>query len=250
MERRLMIRPALRAVPLVLVAAFLPVPALAAQAVAPPPPAAPAEGAGPAESAAPGTSRITHVVVYPEHAEITRQITVDAVPGPNTVRFTNLIPLLDADTLRASVSAGARISGTGIQKVFLKESVSEEINALEQRIQELADQLLAETNGKARLTEQAAFYAAVKGRVAGDVTRELTESRLGVADWEQLLAFVNDGLQRCDEQHRAAEVRVRALTKELTAATDERKEFAGRQPKEMREVEVAFHAERGGATDV
>ncbi len=199
---------------------------------------------------APGASRITHVVVYPEHAEVTREISVEAVPGLNAVRFLNLIPLLNPNTLRASVSAGARIAGTEIQKVFLNESVSEEINVLDARIQELTDELSAESDGKARLAEQAAFYASVKGRLGGDMTRELTDSRPTVAEWENVLAFVDAGLQRCDDQRRAIEAHERSLGKELSARSDERKEFAGRQPLEVKEALVSFHSETGGPTRV
>jgi len=223
----------------------------AAMAQAPLPLPAPVQAQNAVQpSPEPGASRITHVVVYPEHAEVTREIGVDAVPGANTARFTNLIPLLDSNTLRASVSAGARISGTETRKMFLKESFSEEINALEKRIQELTDQLAAEADGRKRIEEQASFYASVKGRLGGDMTRELTENRAAVPDWEKLLAFVSSGLQRCDEQRRDTEVRERALGKELAARTDERKEYAGRQPREMKEVEVSFHSEAGGPTQV
>jgi hypothetical protein len=195
--------------------------------------AVPPRGALLQEPAA-GGSRITKVVVYPEHAEVTRQITVDAVEGANRVRFGGLIPLLNPHTLRASVSEGARIVGTELTTVFLEESISEEINLLDARIQELTDLLAAEADGKARLDEQAAFYGSVKQRLAGDMGRELAQERLAVAEWDALLEFVRDGLRRCDDERRAVALAERALGKELEKRRSERKEYAGRQPKEMK----------------
>jgi uncharacterized protein (TIGR02231 family) len=211
--------------------------------------AVPPRGALLQEPAA-GGSRITKVVVYPEHAEVTRQITVDAVEGANRVRFGGLIPLLNPHTLRASVSEGARIVGTELTTVFLEESISEEINLLDARIQELTDLLAAEADGKARLDEQAAFYGSVKQRLAGDMGRELAQERLAVAEWDALLEFVRDGLRRCDDERRAVALAERALGKELEKRRSERKEYAGRQPKEMKEVVVSFHSEDTAARDV
>ncbi|MHC5209301.1 MAG: mucoidy inhibitor MuiA family protein [Planctomycetota bacterium] len=199
---------------------------------------------------APGASRTVRVVVYPEHAEITREIPVEAVEGENSVRFSNLIPLLNPHTLRASVSDGARIIGTELTTVHLEESISEEIKDLERRIVELTDLVAAKEGLRARLGEQAAFYAAVKSRLAGDMSRELTEARLSVADWQQVLQFVTDGLQQSDERSRAVELEVRELTKELELRRNERKEYAGRQPKQMKEIVVTFHSEREGRREV
>ncbi|MGQ0552641.1 MAG: mucoidy inhibitor MuiA family protein [Planctomycetota bacterium] len=196
------------------------------------------------------TSRITDVVVYPEHAEITRQLSVDAVAGKNRVRFTNLIPLIDANALRATVSEGARIIGTELRTVHLEASLSAEINQLDARIQELADLLTVEADTKARLKEEAAFYGGVKGRLATDMGRELSEVRLSVTDWGAVLSFVSAGLERCDVEERAADLRERQIKKELEKTIKERKDYAGRQPKEMKEIIVSFEAEEAGPRDI
>jgi uncharacterized protein (TIGR02231 family) len=103
---------------------------------------------------------------------------------------------------------------------------------------------------KARLDEQAAFYGSVKQRLAGDMGRELAQERLAVAEWDALLEFVRDGLRRCDDERRAVALAERALGKELEKRRSERKEYAGRQPKEMKEVVVSFHSEDTAARDV
>lgn len=216
--------------------------------VAPPPASDPPALAAPASVG--GNSRTTQVVVYPEHAEITRQITVDAVEGVNRVRFSQLIPLISPHGLRASVSEGARIIGTEVATVYLEESLSEEINVLDARIQELMDLSAVQADGRARLDEQAAFYTSVKARLSGDMGRELDAGRLTVADWEAVLVFVNEGLQRCDEERRAIGLSERALVKELEKRRNERKEYAGRQPKEMKEIVVSFHSDAAASRDV
>ncbi len=224
--------------------------------VAPAAPPAPV-GAAPAAPVKPqalpepevGASRTASVVVYPEHAEITRVIRVQAEAGVNRVPFGNLIPILNPHTLRASVTDGARVIGTEITTTFLKESLSEEIKVLDAHMQQLVDLLAAEAAARARLDEQAAFYAGVKGRLAGDMGREFSASALAVADWGEVLGFVHAGLTRCDAERAVIEQRSRELKKELDALLAQRKEYAGRQPREMKEVVVSFHAERPGPVD-
>src|SRR5262245_2579423 len=94
-------------------------------------------------------STITRVVVFPKHAEVTRTITVDATAGDNTVVFNGLVPVLNPHTLRASVSDGARITGTELRTVYLKESLTAEITRLDKDILALSDDIAAEKRADA-----------------------------------------------------------------------------------------------------
>ncbi len=199
---------------------------------------------------APPESTITRVVVFPKHAEITREIEVQAGAGENLVRFTGLVPGLNPNTLRASVPDGARITGTELRKVYLEESLSEDIAALDQAIQALNDELAQEARAEARLAEEAAFYKAIKGRLAADMDRELAGGAVAVGDWRQVLAFVSEGLQACDAQAAELALRVRAQQQQLVVLEKQRKEYSARQPKEMKEISVAFQADAAGPQHV
>ena len=52
------------------------------------------------EASTPGNSRITEVVIYPNYAQITREMTTDLKKGENTVRFTGLVSILEAESLK------------------------------------------------------------------------------------------------------------------------------------------------------
>lgn len=195
-------------------------------------------------------STITRVVVFPKHAEVTRSIRVEAKAGENQVTFTNLVPVLNPHTLRASVSEGARIIGTELRTVYLKESLTEEITALDKSIIALIDDLAGEERAKGRLGEQAAFYASVKGRLAMDMGKELSTGGVAVEEWTQVLGFVRDGLQECDRALGELAVRVRGKQVELEALNKQRKDFSSRQPKEMKQITVAFASEDAGPRDV
>ncbi len=195
-------------------------------------------------------SRITRVVAYPQHAEITREVTFDAVAGENLVSFGDLVPILNPYTLRATVSPGARVTGTESRTIFLKESLSEEINRLDVRIRELQDAVAVEAKAGERLEEEAAFYRIIKTRLAQDVGREVHESSVTVTNWQEVLRFVGEGLADNDAARTGIELRVRDLENELQALLKERAAFDERQPKEMKAVEVAFVSEAAARHDV
>jgi uncharacterized protein (TIGR02231 family) len=189
-------------------------------------------------------------VVFPKHAEVTRAITVDAATGDNTVVFNSLVPVLNPHTLRASVSDGARITGTEVRTVYLKESLTEEISRLDKDILALSDDIAAEKRVDARLQESAAFYASVKGRLSQDMGRELAGGGVSVADWKQVLGFVSDGLADCDRQVGELAVRLRDKQQALETLNKQRKEYSSRQPKEMKQASVSFTSDAPGQRQV
>jgi uncharacterized protein (TIGR02231 family) len=191
-------------------------------------------------------SRITDVVVFPNHAQITREIEIQAQVGQNVVSFTDLIPILNPHSLRASTMQGARITGTQIRTVYLQEPLSESIHVLDQQIQQLNDAIAQQERAQARVLERAAFYQSIKGRLVLDMQRELADSRISVPDWQQMIDFVGDGLSDCDGELGDNALTVRELQSQLTVALNERKDYAGRQPKKMKEVIVSFDAENDG----
>ncbi|MCB9898505.1 MAG: mucoidy inhibitor MuiA family protein [Planctomycetes bacterium] len=207
------------------------------------------DGEPPAPAPAP-EAPITSVVVFPQHAEITREMEIDARAGANLVTFHDLVPYLNPHTLRASAGDGARITGTELRTVFLEESLSEEIAALDRAILEAADARAAETRNEARLKEEVLFYGAVKERLSADMGRQLAEGEVAVDGWKQVLGFVNDGLLDCDVRAGELGQRMRELDRKLATLSQERKEYAGQKPKEVKEVAVSFDSDGAGPRKV
>lgn len=195
-------------------------------------------------------SRIREVVVFPKHAEITRELTVDAVAGHNRVVFSNLLQALDAQTVRASVGGEGRITGTELRTVYLEQSLSEEIAALDQTLVSLQDERTAIQRAIERVDERAAFHGSIRERVAADMERGFAEGSLAVDDWQRVLTFVADGLAACDIERAELETRRRDVEATLAARTAERKAYAQHQPVQTQLVEVSFDAPRPGPVAV
>ena len=78
-------------------------------------------------------SRVDRVVLYPDMAEVTRQVEVDR--PETTVVLSGLTPNLLPDTLSARVaSGGARITGVSAEDLFRTEPVDERVGELTRRI--------------------------------------------------------------------------------------------------------------------
>lgn len=191
-------------------------------------------------------SLITHVVVYPNHAQVTREILVDGKIGENTLRFTGLIPILDPQSLRATASEGVRITGTETKTVYLRESLSGEIKTLDQQIRELNDKIASLKRSSDRFNEERLFYMSIKQRVSSELGKELAANKISVEDWHTMLLFVRKGLEECDQEISRIDLETRDLSKELEVLTLRRNAIAGRRPKEMKEVTVSFEADRAG----
>lgn len=192
------------------------------------------------------SSKITSVVVYPNHAQVTREIFTDAKKGENQVTFTGLVPILNPQNLRATGSEGVRITGTETKTKYLKESFTEEIKELDAKILEINDAINLLKKSSARWNEERNFYIAIKDRVANELGKELAENRISVKDWENMLAFVRKGLAECDENINALDLELRDLNGELALLTQKRNVFARRNPREVKEVTVSFSASRAG----
>ena len=202
----------------------------------------------PAEEATP--SRITRVVAFPDHAEVTRALEVIAETGHNEVRFEDLVPSIDPNMLRASASEGARITGTEIKTTPLLESLTEEIAALDRALQEVQDALALEAMASKRLQEQAAFYRSIKDRLGRDAEEGFATGNVTVEDWNEVLAFVDEGLARCDTELAALAVRTRELEAQRQTALAERAAYAEQMPKQKHEVTVSFAAGAPGPVSV
>lgn len=191
-------------------------------------------------------SRIVDVVVFPNHAEVTREIVVDASRGTNRVDFTSLVPILNPNSLRASLLGAGRVTGTELRTVHLTSSLSEEIAALDAQIRASEDELALWKASLTRAGEEGAFYRSVKDRLSGDLSRELADGDVSVDEWKSVLGFVRDGLASVDAETSDVGLEIRAVEERLATLRAEREDYAGRTPPEMKEVTVQFVAEQSG----
>lgn len=199
---------------------------------------------------APVASRVTTVVVFPSHAQVTRTLAVDAVAGENRVLLGGLVPNLNPHSLRASVGEGARVTGTEINTIHLEQSSTEQIAALDASIRSLDDQLALHGMSQSRAQERRAFFRSVKDRLARDMEGQFATGAVAVSSWVEVLAFVDEGLEACDETLATLELESRGVRSRREAEAAQRKDYAALQPHEQKQVAVSFEAERAGPVEL
>lgn len=88
-------------------------------------------------------TRITAVTVYPDRARLCRVGTVSLEPGLHTLEIAGLPVGIDPDSLRASArgSARARLLGVQAHKSFYAETPVETVQALEEQVEAVQDEL-------------------------------------------------------------------------------------------------------------
>ncbi len=198
----------------------------------------------------PKSSRVSTVVIFPTHAQLTRTLQVEAQAGENRLLFGGLVPNLDPQTLRASVSEGARVTGTEIKTLHLEQSSTEQIADLDQAIQDLEDTLTERAMQETRVQERAAFYRSVKGRLASDMEAQFVGGSIPVTSWSEVLGFVGDGLAGCDKELVEIGLERRSLLGRRDAARAERQGYAGLEAHTEKQVAVTFQAEQAGPMTV
>lgn len=196
------------------------------------------------------SSRITSVVAFPDHAEVTRELRVRAQAGTNQARFVDLVPSIFPKSLRASGTGGARITGTEIHTSHLETSSPEEVAELERSIQELRDEISLVRRSQKRQEEQADFYKSIKGRLGRDVEEGIATGRVSVEEWTELIAFVDEGLTACDVSLAELAVEIRGLEARLGAAEAERESYTDEVPQKRKDVTVSFTAEVAGEVTI
>lgn len=197
-----------------------------------------------------GPSRISHVVVYPRSAEVTREREVEASVGPNRVVFDALVANLDPASLRASSDEGVEVVGIEARTRFLTEPLSKALADLDARIREAARRLKEIELELSRVEEERAFYGTIRA-ASLEAIREATEGRgLAIEDWEKTMRFVAAGLAAADARRLEIEDTRRQAADVLGALQEERSRVASERPREMKEVTVSIRSARAGRVAV
>ncbi|MBI4617202.1 MAG: mucoidy inhibitor MuiA family protein [Planctomycetes bacterium] len=196
------------------------------------------------------TSKISHVVVYPQSAEVTREREVEVSVGLNQVPFSGLVANLDAGTLRASTDEGVDVVGIETQTRYLTEPLSRQVAELDAKIREQADLVREVEWTLKRLEEERAFYGTIRTATLQSIQDTEKGKALSIEEWQRIMTFVREGMEGSDKSRLAIEEDLRVKKTELEKLTSERARLASERPQEMKEVTVTVRAERAGKVTV
>ena len=201
-------------------------------------------------------TRIVEVTVYPDRARVTRRGTLALEQGTHKLEIAELPLALDASSVRASgkfaptvagPSAGARLLGVDVRKVFYQDTPVAQVKALEDQVQALEDQDKALANQAAALTVREKFARSVADKGGEQLARGVAFVRMDIGQGSALLDFVAQELASAQEGLRQVAIQRRELGKQLDALRNQLLMLSGSRGRERYtatvEVEVTAPGE-------
>lgn len=197
-------------------------------------------------------SRIAQVTVYPGSALISRIAALKLNPGEYKVIFTDIIPEIDENSLKASGvgSAEFRLFGAQVKKEFLEEMPAERVKQLQGQIQQLEDEERKWEHNKEMLSEEKQFLDSVRLFSQGQIPKDLVTQMPKVKDLDETLKFLSTKLRENYSQVIDAELNVRDLQKKIDALRNELAQISGPDKKLKRSVVVELEVLKAGSADL
>ena len=153
-------------------------------------------------------SRIAEVTVYPDSALVSRVANIKLTPGENQVIFSNIIPEVDENSLRVSVSIteGVKILGAKVKKEFLEETPAERVKQLKEEIQKLEDEVRKLEDTKRVLAEEKEFLDSIRLFSGEQIPKDLVTKMPPAKDLDDTLKFLTTKLKENYTQFINAEI--------------------------------------------
>ena len=183
---------------------------------------------------------ITEVTVYPDRARVTRQGTVELKQGEHRLQVGELPLSLLPESVRAGGkgTSQARILAVDVAKAFYQEPPTATVAQLEREIEKLEDQDKALADQAEAHQAQLEFLKGLGAAAGENLSRGIAFGKSKVADGQEMLAFIAEGMAAASQELREAAAQRRDLEKELTKLRKELEQQRSARPRERYAVTV------------
>lgn len=193
----------------------------------------------PASSARAEAGRVASVTVFPDRAQVTRMLEIDASAGDGELTVTGLPARLDRDSLqvRASGPEGLTLGAVELRPVRGADRLGAEGRALEERIRELEDQRQAVANRVEALEIQLALIRAL-GVQPG-------EGAPPPETWTRAIETVGERARAALDGKLAAEREIRDRDRELEQLRRQLEDL-GAVERDTLDAQIGYHSAGAG----
>lgn len=192
--------------------------------------------AGPPPEALQAIGDITDVTVYRGRAMITRTIDVDAAPGLRELIVSDLPVHVIADSLYAESDPGVQVRSLTYRERPVQTDVREEVQAIEDRIDQLEQQMRTNRHNAKLLDKQSAYLDRLEQFTASNTTGDLSRGVLEPGAVKDVSTYLFDQRERIFDQALKLEQQHRDLDKQLQLAQRERNMITGSASHTAREA--------------
>jgi len=183
---------------------------------------------------------ISEVTIYPDRARVTRRGTVELKQGQHRLQVGELPLSLLPESVRAGGkgTAQARILAVDAAKAFYQEPPTATVAELEREVEKLEDQDKALADQAAAHQVQLEFLKGLGAAAGENLSRGIAFGKSQVADGQDMLAFMAEGMAAASQGLREAAARRRELERELTKRRKELEQQRSARPRQRYTVTV------------
>ncbi|MBI5543100.1 MAG: mucoidy inhibitor MuiA family protein [Deltaproteobacteria bacterium] len=214
--------------------------------------ALPAASSLAAEKAQEGPPAVARVVIYPDRALVTRVLKIDCAKGPVRAVFQNLPYGLDPTTLKAAAQgAEAQVEGVSLYQRVLAEAQTEQLRALDARIEALLIEMQEQQRVRERALAQRSQTESLRNAVVPVLNREAAaEKKPNLAAWTTALDVTRELQEEADDRRRTADASLRDLTRQRQELQAQRGALASTAPRRVQDAELMVRCGASGPSRV
>ncbi len=173
-------------------------------------------------------TQVEEVTVFLEGAQVTRNKSIYLEGGETLLRFTELSPFIDARSIQVKADGDALVLSVNHHQNFLSQPAkSAELNRMEERLEDINDQIRLENTRKSILQEELSFLR--ENRVIGGRNQEVSVGTLKEAAdfYSQKLTSLKIGEIEIDKQLTELQKERRKINNQIHNLTSKREYPSG-----------------------
>lgn len=194
------------------------------------------------------SSVVSAVEVYPDRARVTREATVDVVPGTHEVLLRGLPANVDVNSLRAEGEGTARVilGSVDVRRGFRPEARDERVQKLEAQIQLLQDADKEQADAVAATEFELKYLESLRAKSGQQIAEKTLEQKGMSGEVDSMADALLRRVARAQLSARQANQSRRGLARQIEALTRDLQQLrSGAEDQELR-VAVAIEAKTAG----
>jgi len=197
-------------------------------------------------------SKISEVTVYPGAAHVTRSANMNLKKGEHSIKFENIIPQIDENSLTVAGEgrASVKIFGAYMKREHLKQPTDERVKEIKDKIEKIEDTIATKNNDIKVLEQEREFLNSIKLFSGNQIPKDLVTNMPGIEQLNSVLTFLSENLKKNEGQKEDARLNIRELQKEKQRLERELSELRNTGNKMQRSIVVDIACVNEGNFDL
>ncbi len=197
-------------------------------------------------------SKITHVIIYPEWAYVTRKANINADKGLNRIVFKKLPTWIDPESIQVKVtpSNSFKIIQAEAATIYLNQISEKEVQQLKDKITNIYD-MIEDYNSQitALQSEKEYLLSLIKWSVSEN-KNDKESAKINIKDIQDLNSFIKIALNENLRKENELKRKIRDMTPELEAYNKKWAEMQSKVTLEQKEITVELESSVNGQAEV